>query len=61
MFRFQHGCHFFQVAAVTVLIQMGQEEDRDDSLSDVDEVKIILALHYSVHHSFHTATPLTNT
>lgn len=57
MFGLEHSCHFFEIEAITLLIQQRGKEDGDDALSDVSEVEVVVALHHPVHHPIHTYTP----
>lgn len=57
MFGFEHGGHFLQISAVTLLLQVWQEEDRDDPLCDVGEIEVIVPLHHMFHHLICTFTP----
>lgn len=54
---FKHGGHFLQVPAVLLLLQVRQEEDGDDPLRDVGEVKVVVTLHHVLHHLLHAFTP----
>lgn len=53
MFGHEHGCHLLQVEPISLLLQLGREEDGDDPLGDVGQVEVIVALHHSVHHPVH--------
>lgn len=57
VFGFEHGGHLLQISAVTLLLQVRQEEDRDDPLGDVGEVEVIVPLHHMFHHLICTFTP----
>lgn len=57
VFGFEHGGHLLQISAVTLLLQVRQEEDRDDPLCDVGEIEVIVLLHHMFHHLICTFTP----
>lgn len=60
MFGLEHGRHLLQVDAVPLLLQLWRKEDGDDSLSDVGQVEVVVALHHALHHAVHTEAPDTN-
>lgn len=53
----EHGSHLLEVATVALLLQQRGEEDGDDPLGDVGQVKVIVSLHHSLHHPVHTKAP----
>lgn len=53
----EHGSHLLEVATVALLLQQRGEEDGDDPLGDVGEVKVIVSLHHALHHPVHTEAP----
>lgn len=57
VFGFEHGRHLLQVPAVTLLLQVRQEEDGDDPLCDVGEVEVVVPLHHVLHHLICAFTP----
>ena len=57
VFGLEHGKHFLQVAPVTLVVQVGKEEDGDDPLGDVGQVEVIVSLHHSLHDPLHTLGP----
>lgn len=61
MFRFQHGHHFLKVRAVTLFFQVRQIEDRDDTLSYVGQVEVIMTAHQFLHNTLHFVSPVKHT
>lgn len=61
MFRFQHGRHFFKVSAVMLFFQVRQVENRDDTLSDVGQIEIILTAHQLLHNTLHAVSTVKHT
>lgn len=57
VFGFEHGGHLLQIPAVTLLLQVKREEDRDDPLCDVGQIEVIVPLHHTLHHFICTFTP----
>ncbi len=53
MFGFQHGRYFLKVSAVMLFFQVRQVEDRDDTLSYVGQVEVIMTAHQLLHNTFH--------
>lgn len=50
----EHGGHLLKVETVSLLLQLWGEENGDYPLGDVGQVKVIVALHHSVHNPIHT-------
>lgn len=57
VFGFEHGGHLLQVEAISLLLQLGGEENGDDPLSDVGQVEVVVPLHHPVHNAVHTEAP----
>ena len=53
----QHGGDLLQVDPVPLLVQQRREEDGDDSLGDVGQIEVVVALHHALHHPVHTEAP----
>lgn len=57
MLGFEHGGNLLEISAVSLFLKVWQEEDGDDLLRDVGEIKVEVALHHILHHFFLTFTP----
>lgn len=57
VFGLEHGSHLLQVQPISLLFQLRREEDGDDPLGDVGEVKVVVSFHHSLHHTVHAETP----